>query len=288
MKAYPGRRWLLAALMILTFVLGFSLFSFAETDVTDKVQLNKSRMIYDRRAGTTSFDVSLTNTSQDVLLTPIKVVVDTISDPNVTVANADGMTEDGKPYFEYDSGTEGGRMNPNAISSEKTWAFSNPSRRRFSYNVTVNALFLKTSIQRKSVFITASNGGTITVGEDESLYSQGFEIDIPPGALSEDTEITIADGVAGIPPAPEGLVAIGLPIVLRPEGLSFLKSVTVKIHYSDEELIYAGVSDPSDLKLAYYDTSESVWKEVPILSVDTTNKLIVAQIDHFSWWNPFS
>ena len=101
---------------------------FAETDITDKVQLNKSRMIYDRRAGTTSFDVSLTNVSQDVLLTPIKVVIESISDPNVTVANADGVTEDGKPYFEYTMDLGG--VQSDGMSQPKKWSFNKPGQSR--------------------------------------------------------------------------------------------------------------------------------------------------------------
>jgi len=274
--------------LVLATLFLFPTFSFAETDVTDKIELGKSRLTYDRRSGTNSLNVSLKNISQDVLLTPIKAVIDSISDSNVTVANADGMTADGKPYFLYGTEIDGAQLKPNATSSDKKWTFNNPNRLRFSYDVVVEALFLKTTIDRKSVLISASSGGTIAINEDESLYSQGFEIVIPPDALSVDTEIVIADAVADIPPAPAGFVPIGLPIVLKPEGLSFLKPVTIKIHYSDEELIYAGITDLSDLKLAYYNTSESQWEEVPVLDIDETNKLIVVEIDHFSFWNTFS
>ena len=61
--------------MIIQIPVGFSAISLAETDVTDKVELIKSGMRYDRRTGTTSLEVSLKNISEDVLLTPITVVI---------------------------------------------------------------------------------------------------------------------------------------------------------------------------------------------------------------------
>jgi len=112
-------------------VFGFSTLSFAETDVTDKIQPEKSRMRYDRRAGTNYLDVSLTNISADVLLSPIKVIIDSISSPDVTVANADGTTAAGKPYFEY------GGIAPGETTALKKWVFNNSLRRRFSYDVVI-------------------------------------------------------------------------------------------------------------------------------------------------------
>lgn len=45
---------------------------------------------------------------------------------------------------------------------------------------------------RTSQTILSSEGGSITIG-NESDYSKGFELIIPPGALASDTTITIAD-----------------------------------------------------------------------------------------------
>ncbi|MCP4114963.1 MAG: hypothetical protein GY737_06065 [Desulfobacteraceae bacterium] len=105
--------------------------STAETDVTDKVEIQKSRLFYNRRAMTTSLDVSLINISQDTLLSPVKVVIEDITSPNVTVANADGVTATGKPYFEYAD------MEPGRTSVSKRWIFNNGLRERFNYSLVV-------------------------------------------------------------------------------------------------------------------------------------------------------
>lgn len=71
----------------------------AKTDVTSKIEIIKSPLMYDRLTKTSYLDVSIKNISLDVLLTPIKVVVDGVSPSTVKVSNAEGLTADGKPFF---------------------------------------------------------------------------------------------------------------------------------------------------------------------------------------------
>lgn len=125
---------ILCFLSLSLFIL-FSSVSFADTDVTSKVQLNKSALIYDRRALTSSLNVSLTNISPDVLLTPIKVVIDNISDATVTVSNPDGTTPEGNSYFSYLI-TNGQLLSGQTIPAKK-WIFNNPKSARFAYSVRV-------------------------------------------------------------------------------------------------------------------------------------------------------
>lgn len=105
--------------------------SWSETDVTEKIELIESRLIYNRRAQTSSLDVSLKNNSADVLLSPVKVVIESITGSGVTLTNADGITPEGKPYFEY------GGIAAGATSPAKNWVFLNTGRVRFSYTVKV-------------------------------------------------------------------------------------------------------------------------------------------------------
>lgn len=104
--------------------------SLAGTDILDKIEIQKSRLRYDRRAKTSSLNVSIKNISEDVLSAPIKIVIDNISNSTVTVNNADGDYY-GKPYFEYSG------LAPNQTSSLKNWIFDNPNRARFNYSTKV-------------------------------------------------------------------------------------------------------------------------------------------------------
>ncbi len=124
-------------LMVLSFFAVVPWMAFAETDVTGKVELIKSGLVYDRRTKISSMNVSLKNISQDVLLTPIKVVIDSISITGVTVANADGITGDGKPYFQYSIGN--GQLLKGLTIPGKAWSFFNPANARFSYTTHVLA-----------------------------------------------------------------------------------------------------------------------------------------------------
>ena len=122
--------------------------SYAETDVTDKVEIIKSRMMFDRSTSQNYLDVSVKNISEDVLLTPIKVVVDSISSTDVTVVNADGTTTDGKPYFIYD--TENNNLMPGASTQSKALRFSNPNRLRFTYSFSVESAGIGSGVVEQS------------------------------------------------------------------------------------------------------------------------------------------
>jgi PKD repeat protein len=133
----PKIHWAVIAALAVSILLTYTTSSFASTEVTEKIELVKSRLRYDRRAGTSYLDVSLENINQDILPAPIRAVIDSISNPDVTVANPDGVTGDGKPYFIYDSEIAGGQLDPGAASANKRWIFDNPTRARFSYDVRV-------------------------------------------------------------------------------------------------------------------------------------------------------
>jgi PKD repeat protein len=146
-------------------------------------------------------------------------------------------------------------------------------------------------IERISSVVSPREGGSIVITEAGSIYSNGFTLSIPPGALEEETVITVGDVTNDFPPIPNGLRPVGLPISLEPHGLAFQIPVTVKIPYSDEMLAWAGITSPEDLLLKTYDLSTNEWTDVPIVQVDTQNGVIVTEIDHFSlfslfsWWN---
>jgi len=136
MKGKRGVSRFLLAVFVAIVGLNFTTTSFAATEVTDKVQLTKTRMLFNRLTKENYFNVTLTNISEDVLLAPLKVIIDSISNANVTIVNADGMTEDGKPYFEYaDSPTT---FSNGDITDSKKWIFANPTSARFSYTTIVH------------------------------------------------------------------------------------------------------------------------------------------------------
>jgi hypothetical protein len=91
--------------VFITFFTVFLLFSWMvpvqAADITDSIVLNESRGLYKRRTGKYSFDVSLQNASSSSFPSPIVVVISNISHPDVSIKNADGVDDEGKPFYDY-------------------------------------------------------------------------------------------------------------------------------------------------------------------------------------------
>ncbi|MCA9167614.1 MAG: hypothetical protein KDB23_08095, partial [Planctomycetales bacterium] len=66
---------------------------------------------------------------------PILVVVKNITDPSVSVLNADGLTPDGLPFFDFSPHIDNSRLPANAKSDAMTLSFSNPMKVRFGYEL---------------------------------------------------------------------------------------------------------------------------------------------------------
>ena len=117
--------------------------------------------------------------------------------------------------------------------------------------------------------ISAVEGSTIVVTEEMSLWSAGFELIIPPGALAADTVISVGDVIGDIPPSPEGYILIGHSINLEPSGLAFQQSVTIRIPRCEWE----GNIPPEDILLKKYDERLNRWISVPIKHVQDGTSL---------------
>jgi len=129
--------------------------------------------------------------------------------------------------------------------------------------------------------VSASSGGVVEVTASTSPLN-GLKLTIPSGALPTNTTVTIGQ-VNNPPELPSGLNYIGAPINIGPDIL-FNSPLTIEIPYHDEHLSDAGISDDTALKLYYYDESTGEWEEVAIISIDTANNMITAQITHFSYY----
>jgi len=110
---------------------------------------------------------------------------------------------------------------------------------------------------------------------------KGVSIEIPSGALLNDTTITI--GMVTNPPAlPSDTKAIGKIIEFGPSGIAFLSPVTIMFPYTQADLENAGVSDPAQLEIFTYDTLTLSWEKIPLDSVDIIKALLICKVDHFS------
>jgi|GEM_PF-1851734 len=95
------------------------------------VCLESARPAFDRQTGEFSATIILTNTSPQTVYGPVYLVIDSISEDTITVANADGLTTTGKVYI---VALESGAMLWNEVISTRI-VFSNPERLQFTFLV---------------------------------------------------------------------------------------------------------------------------------------------------------
>jgi probable HAF family extracellular repeat protein len=220
-------------------------------------------MGYDRLTQTSYLDVSLQNISEDLLLTPIKVVIDSISTPLVTVANADGYTENGKPYYLYH--TDSGQLLAGQTTALEKWSFANPTVARFSYTTAIFGTIPEATAE------LGPEGGVIDT-------DSGIRLEVPPGSLSSYEMISLTK----IPSESinhDALVnnqTVLSVVNFGPDGLAFDPPVVVTFPLD------AFVTPGTLLPLYLYDEASSSFENTgQTATVDETGYGCIAQLNHF-------
>jgi len=116
--------------------------------------------------------------------------------------------------------------------------------------------------------VTAATGGTVKA-------SDGTQVSIPPGALASDQTITITATTSA--PPPSGGTAVSNGYIFGPDGLKFLKPITVTLAY-DPTLLPAGTSASS---LVVYTAPGTTSDYAPLPSSVGDSTHIVATTTHF-------
>jgi hypothetical protein len=108
-------------------------------------------------------------------------------------------------------------------------------------------------------------------------------IEIPPGALNEEQEITIAKVPDMQAPQVAGTVTAGTTIELGPEGLAFQQPVRVILAFDSAKRGASGAEIPT-IFTAAKGASASAFVAMPTVGVDGTH--VATTTTHFSWWTP--
>ncbi|MCX5701718.1 MAG: putative Ig domain-containing protein [Candidatus Omnitrophica bacterium] len=130
-----------------------------------------------------------------------------------------------------------------------------------------------------SALVNDSTGGVLTA--DMNTQVQNTQVEIPANALPAPTEVIITK-VISPPPFHNGDKQIDKTVHFGPGGTNFRQPVRIKIPYSQAELDQAGVTDQSGLKIYYYNLKTLLWEKIANSYVDTANKIVYADIGHFS------
>lgn len=115
-------------------------------------------------------------------------------------------------------------------------------------------------------------------------------VDVPPGALTDATSVSIERGASsGVDSdarekarSISALGVMGAPIEFGPEGTRFAVPVTIELPY---DLASVPLGRESALAIHYWDRTAGAWTALPT-EVDTVQHLLRARTDHFSLYQP--
>ncbi len=128
-----------------------------------------------------------------------------------------------------------------------------------------------------------ADGGEVRITDPQSPVV-GASVVIPAGVLETSVTFTIGEFSEELPPLPEGVNGIGVPVHFGPEGMDFSPyAVTIGIPYREEDLTAAGITDPEFLEVYVFDSVKEQWERVDSpREVDKVNKMIWIEVTHFS------
>jgi hypothetical protein len=109
--------------------------------VNGYVSISSGLVSFDRRTAKFSANVTVKNTSATVVNSPVWLVIQSISNPAVTLAGADGTTADGKPYLDLSGLLGDGKLAPGESISKRIY-FNNPNRVQFTFKPSVRGIIL--------------------------------------------------------------------------------------------------------------------------------------------------
>lgn len=115
-------------------------------------------------------------------------------------------------------------------------------------------------------------GGTLA-SKDNTL-----QIEIPAGALTANTEISVQAVTNTLPGSP------GNSYRLLPETVKFTKPVKLTFKYTSKHL---DSTDAEALFLAYQ-SQDGIWRFLPNTTLSTTAKTLTVETTHFSDWAPYA
>lgn len=109
------------------------------TDVSPSVAVEYQGTSFDTESDLLMTDVVLRNIGTYGINGPLILVVKNISDLNVQLREADGLTADGLPYYDFTHLLVEGQLNPEGVSASQTLVFANPDQVQFTYELEILA-----------------------------------------------------------------------------------------------------------------------------------------------------
>lgn len=121
-----------------------------EQNVDDMTSLEFTSPLFNTRTNTLTLNMAAANISDKSIFTPLKVIITGISTPDVTVANPDGYTPEGLPYFDLSRYIDDKELSPGEKTPAIKVSFYNPKRVKFRWDQDVVA-FIDVAVEKGPV-----------------------------------------------------------------------------------------------------------------------------------------
>ena len=156
---------------------------------------------FDEKDKILSTDVNLRNIGTYGLNGSIIVAIANISHPSIRVINADGITPQGLPYYDFTTLLNNGKLDPEQISQSQTFNFRNPQEIQFTYDLVILAEINQPPVIESTPTIEIIGGKTYEydvnatdINGDNLTYSltvspEGMTIDSQTGQITWETTI---------------------------------------------------------------------------------------------------
>lgn len=110
-----------------------------EENIDDVTTLQFVSPLFNSRTNILTLNMTVTNVSDISIFTPLKVVITGISTIDVTVANPDGYTPEGLPFFDLTPYITDRELSPGEVTPSVKLSFYNPKRVKFRWDQDVFA-----------------------------------------------------------------------------------------------------------------------------------------------------
>ena len=124
----------------------------------------------------------------------------------------------------------------------------------------------------------------VSPGQAKKIQYEGVTLDIPAGAVDQDTEITIIPlNEADLAQYDPGMINVTYPAAgyrFLPHGMKFKKAISLSFAYS-KQLLSTGQTD-DDVNMYYYDEKLLRWQKLSRVKVDAALSQVVSSSDHFT------
>jgi hypothetical protein len=130
-----------------------------------------------------------------------------------------------------------------------------------------------------------TNRTVASTGKTVVPLGLGASVAIPPGSAPAGSTVSVSE--VGAPSEwPSYEESLRSPVHLKVSTGNLTGPARISFPY-DPATVPPGIDPGNFFGISTYDTTSAQWLVVPS-TVDTTDHMITAEVNHFSWWNPFS